>query len=51
MVRMALNIGAFAATCIIMAAFVSLPLFLRSHIDELDSLNNVSRLYFAYINC
>uniref|UniRef100_A0AC34QHB0 G-protein coupled receptors family 1 profile domain-containing protein n=1 Tax=Panagrolaimus sp. JU765 TaxID=591449 RepID=A0AC34QHB0_9BILA len=42
MVRMGLNIGAFAATCIVMAGFVSLPLFLKSHIDELDGLRNVS---------
>lgn len=41
MVRMALNIGAFAATCIVMAAFVSLPLFLKSHIDDLQDMSNV----------
>jgi NADH:ubiquinone oxidoreductase subunit 5 (subunit L)/multisubunit Na+/H+ antiporter MnhA subunit len=41
-VRMAINIGCFAATCIVMAGFVSLPLFLKSHIDDLDMLNNVS---------
>ncbi|KAE9551612.1 hypothetical protein FO519_005186 [Halicephalobus sp. NKZ332] len=42
MVRMGLNIGAFAATCIVMAAFVSLPLFLKSHIDDLDTMSTIS---------
>uniref|UniRef100_A0A7E4WAA5 G_PROTEIN_RECEP_F1_2 domain-containing protein n=1 Tax=Panagrellus redivivus TaxID=6233 RepID=A0A7E4WAA5_PANRE len=42
-VRMALNIGAFATTCIVMAGFVALPLFLRSHIDNLEELNHTDR--------
>ncbi|KAI6235816.1 Protein ZC21.6, isoform b [Aphelenchoides besseyi] len=40
--RMALNICAFVATCIVMASFVALPLFLKSHIQELEKLSTMA---------
>ncbi|KAK0417182.1 hypothetical protein QR680_012865 [Steinernema hermaphroditum] len=33
--RLALNIVLFTSTCIVMASFVALPLFLKKHIDDL----------------
>ncbi|KAI6241688.1 Protein ZC21.6, isoform b [Aphelenchoides fujianensis] len=37
--RMMLNILAFACTCLVMISFVVLPLFLKSHIQELEKLS------------
>ncbi|KAK6744317.1 hypothetical protein RB195_011175 [Necator americanus] len=35
-VRMALNVSAFAISCIVMAGFVSIPLILKGQIDDLN---------------
>uniref|UniRef100_A0AC35TSN8 G_PROTEIN_RECEP_F1_2 domain-containing protein n=1 Tax=Rhabditophanes sp. KR3021 TaxID=114890 RepID=A0AC35TSN8_9BILA len=37
--RMGLNISMFAVTCMVMAAFVALPIFLKSKIDDLKHLS------------
>ncbi len=39
--RLALNISAFVTTCVVMALFVSLPLFLKDHIDNLQNTQEV----------
>ncbi|VDL79878.1 unnamed protein product [Nippostrongylus brasiliensis] len=36
-VRMSLNIFAFAISCVVMAAFVSIPIALKGQIDDLNS--------------
>ncbi|XGW13932.1 hypothetical protein V3C99_000314 [Haemonchus contortus] len=36
-VRMALNVFAFAISCVVMAGFVSIPLVLKTQIDDLNS--------------
>uniref|UniRef100_A0A1I7XAE3 G_PROTEIN_RECEP_F1_2 domain-containing protein n=1 Tax=Heterorhabditis bacteriophora TaxID=37862 RepID=A0A1I7XAE3_HETBA len=49
--RMALNIFAFSISCIVMAGFVSIPLFLKTQIDDLNiELVSVSLHYYLLLN-
>lgn len=48
--RMFLNIVVFTVTCLIMASFIGLPLFLRSHIDFLQRLHTVSFKMLMVLN-